>query len=179
MNQLKKKYQEEVTPKLMEDFGLSNKLAVPGIEKVSINLGLSRAEKEATFLENVKKDLRMIAGQAPVVTKARKAISGFKIRAGQNVGMMVTLRGEKMWDFLYRLVAVALPRTRDFRGISQKNFDQRGNLSLGIKEQLIFPEIISDETDTIFGFQINITTTAKRKEEGIALLRALGFPIQQ
>ncbi len=179
MNDFQKKYQKEIIPKMMEEFGYDNKLAVPTIEKVSLNVGLSRAEKDQNFIENVTTDLKMITGQSPVTTIARKAISGFKIRQGQKVGLKVTLRGKMMWDFLYRFVSIALPRTKDFQGIERKNFDQQGNLSLGIKEQLIFPEILSDETDTIFSLQVNINTSAHNKKEGIRFLKLMGFPIQQ
>jgi len=179
MNKFQEKFNKEVQPKMMEEFGYTNKMAVPKIDKVTINAGLSAASKSQTFLEDATRDLRFIAGQAPVITKAKKAISGFKIRQGQDVGIMVTLRGKKMWDFLYRLVAAAIPRTKDFQGIDKKNFDGQGNLSLGIKEQLIFPEIKSDDIDTIFGFQVNVTNTAANKEEGIRLFKLLGFPIKE
>ncbi|HHX58647.1 MAG TPA: 50S ribosomal protein L5 [Candidatus Moranbacteria bacterium] len=179
MNSFQKKYQEEVVAKMMEELKIDNQMAVPRFEKVALNIGLSRAEKDQNFIENVTKDIRSITGQAPTITKAKKAISGFKIRQGQKVGMRVTLRGKKMWDFLDRFVGVALPRTKDFQGISLSNLDERGNLNLGIKEQLIFPEIRSDETDTIFGLQVNIKTTAESKEEGLKLFKLMGFPIKE
>lgn len=179
MNSFQKKYQEEVVAKMMEELKIDNQMAVPRFEKVALNIGLSRAEKDQNFIENVTKDIRSITGQAPTITKAKKAISGFKIRQGQKVGMRVTLRGKKMWDFLDRFVGVALPRTKDFQGISLSNLDERGNLNLGIKEQLIFPEIKSDETDTIFGLQVNIKTTAESKEGGLKLFKLMGFPIKE
>ncbi len=179
MNEFQKKYKEQVVAALMKELKLDNAMAAPNFEKVSINVGLSRAEKDRNFIDNVARDIRAIAGQAPVITQARKAISGFKIRQGQKVGLKVTLRGKKMWDFLERLVGTALPRTKDFQGIDKKNFDGQGNLSLGIKEQLIFPEIKSDETDTIFGLQVNVKTTAKDKEAGIKLCKLMGFPIRE
>jgi len=179
MNLLKKKYQTEVIPEMKKMFGYKNNHQVPKIEKVTLNVGLSRAIKDSSLKEEIEKTLLLITGQKPVKTKAKKSISGFKIRAGQEVGMMVTLRGERMWDFVEKLISVAIPRVRDFRGIEEKLFDQRGNLSYPIKEQLVFPEILSDEIGAIFGFQVNITTTAKEKKEGIALLRLLGFPIKK
>ncbi len=178
MNNFQKKYNKQVRAKMMEEFGYKNVMAVPRIEKVAINVGLSRAEKNAQFIEDAQRDLKLITGQAPVKTKAKKAISGFKIRQGQNIGMVVTLRGKKMWDFLYRLVGASIPRTRDFQGIEKKSIDGQGNLGIGIKEHLIFPEISSDDIDTIFGMQVNVTTSAKTKEEGEKLLKLLGFPIK-
>jgi len=179
MNNFQKKFIKEVQPKMMEEFGYQNKMAVPKIDKVTINVGLSAMTKNQNLLSDVTRDLKLISGQAPVVTKAKKAISGFKTRQGQDVGIMITLRGKKMWDFLCRFVSAAIPRTKDFQGIDQKNFDGQGNLSMGIKEQLIFPEIYSDDVDTIFGLQVNITTTGKNKKEGIKLFRLLGFPIKE
>ncbi len=179
MNVLEEKFNKEVVVQMMEEFGYGNKMAVPKIIKVSINVGLSRAGGNKDFIEEVRNDLRLVTGQAPVATKARKAISGFKIREGQEVGMSVTLRGKRMWDFLYRLVGATIPRTRDFRGLDQKKFDKQGNFSFGIKEQLIFPEISQDNIKTIFGLQVNVTTTAKNKEEGIKLLKLTGFPIKE
>jgi len=178
MNLLKKKYQTEVIPKMKEKFGYKNNFQVPRVEKVSINVGLSRALKEPNLKEEIEKALMLITGQKPVRTKAKKAISGFKIREGQEVGMKVTLRGERMWDFIQKMVAVAIPRVRDFRGIEKNLFDQKGNLSYPFREHLVFPEILSEEIGTIFGLQVNITTTAKDKEEGVELLKLLGFPIK-
>lgn len=179
MNSFHKKYQEEVIAKMMASSKIDNKMAVPRFEKVALNVGLSKAEKDQNFIENVTKDIRDITGQAPTIAKAKKAISGFKIRQGQKVGLRVTLRGRKMWDFLDRFVGVALPRTKDFQGINASNIDEQGNLNIGIKEQLIFPEIKSDETDTIFGLQVNIKTTAKNKKAGLNLFKLMGFPIKE
>lgn len=178
MNALEKQFNEKVKSQMMEKFGYDNVMDVPRIEKITINVGLSRAQKDADFIKNVVQDIKAVTGQTPVFTKARKAIAGFKIRDGQNVGLAVTLRGKRMWDFVYRLVGVTIPRMKDFQGIPLRSFDKNGNLSIGIREQLIFPEISSDDIKTIFGLQINILTTAKTNEEGIALLRYLGFPLQ-
>lgn len=179
MNSLKAKYQQEVVGQLMKEFGYKSVMAVPKIKSISLGVGLSRAASNPNFTTEVIEDLKKISGQSPAKNKARKAISGFKIRQGQDVGLTVSLRGKRMWDFALRLVASALPRVRDFQGISENSFDQKGNLSFGVKEQLIFPEISSDEVNTIFSLQVNISTTAKTKEEGISLLKKLGFPIRQ
>ncbi len=179
MNLLKKKYQTEVILKMKEKFGYKNDHQVPKIEKVTLNVGLSRAIKDPNLKSEIEKTFLLITGQKPIRTKAKKSISGFKIRSGQEVGMMVTLRGERMWDFIEKLISVAIPRVRDFRGIEERLFDRKGNLSFPIKEQLVFPEILSDEINAIFGFQVNITTTAQGKKEGIELLRLLGFPIKK
>lgn len=160
-------------------FDYKGSMAVPKIEKVSINVGLSRAAKDPNFIGDVEADLKQITGQVPVKTKSRQAISGFKIRQGQVVGMAVTLRGKRMWDFIEKLVSAAIPRIRDFQGIEKKNFDGQGNFGYAIKEQLVFPEISHDEVKTIFGLQVNVKTTAKTKEEGIKLLKQLGFPIKE
>jgi len=178
MNSIEKKFKGQVTKQMMEKFGYGNALAVPKIRKVSINVGLSRAAKESTYIEDVRDDLRRISGQAPVFTKARKAIAGFKIREGQNIGLTVTLRGKRMWDFIEKLISATIPRIKDFQGIPATSFDGQGNLSLGIKEHLIFPEISPDDVKTIFGMQINIATNVKNKEEGVQLLKYLGFPIK-
>lgn len=178
MNAFEKQYKEVVVRQMMDEFGYGNPMAVPGIEKISINVGLSRAQKNSEFINDVTNDVKMITGQAPVFTKARKAIAGFKIREGQNIGMIVTLRSKRMWDFAYKLIGATIPRTKDFRGISSSSFDQQGNLSIGIKEQLIFPEISSDDVNTIFELQVNITTSAGSKEKGVSLLKYLGFPVK-
>lgn len=178
MNSIEKKYHKQVASQMKEKFDYQNVLAVPKIEKVAVSVGLSRAAADATFIENVKEDLRMITGQEPVFTKARLAIAGFKIRQGQEVGMTVTLRGRMMWDFLEKLVGATIPRIKDFQGIPAKAFDGQGNLSIGIKEQLVFPEISPDHVKTIFGLQVNVVTSAKTKKEGVELCRLLGFPIQ-
>lgn len=178
MSKLKTYYQEIITPKLKEQFGYTNIHQVPRVTKVVINRGLGEASQNAKALESSLSELAVITGQKPVVTRARKAIAGFKIRQGMPVGVMVTLRGDKMYAFLERLINLALPRIRDFRGISPKSFDGRGNYSLGVKEQLIFPEIEYDSIDQIRGFDISIITTANTDEEGRALLKEMGMPFR-
>lgn len=184
MRRLKEKYQKEVVPKMMERFGYKNPMAVPKIEKVVLNVGLGKLLKEKTKKEKEKayqpilKGLAQLAGQRPVLAGARKSVSGFKIRKGDIVGAKVTLRGKRMEDFLERLIHVAFPRSRDFEGIDQKSFDKEGNLTIGIKEHIIFPEISTEREEKIFGFETTITTTTKTKEEGIELLKLLGFPIK-
>lgn len=178
MSKLKTYYQETITPKLKEQFGYTNIHQVPKVTKVVINRGLGEASQNAKALESSLSELAVITGQKPVVTRAKKAIAGFKIRQGMPVGAMVTLRGDKMYAFLERLINLALPRIRDFRGISPKSFDGRGNYSLGVKEQLIFPEIEYDSIDQIRGFDISIITTANTDEEGRALLKEMGMPFR-
>lgn len=175
---LKAKYQEIIIPKLKEQFSYTNIHQVPKLEKVIINRGLGEASQNAKALESSLKELATITGQKPVVTRAKKAIAGFKIREGMPVGVMVTLRGDKMYSFVDRLINLALPRIRDFRGISPKSFDGRGNYSLGVREQLIFPEIEYDAIDQIRGFDIAIVTTANTDEEGRALLKEMGMPFR-
>ncbi len=176
---LKTRYQEKIVPKLMEQFGYSNIHQVPKLEKVTINRGLGEASQNAKSLEASLNELAIITGQKPVVTRAKKAIAGFKIRKGMPIGIMVTLRNERMYAFLDRLINLALPRIRDFRGISPKSFDGRGNYNLGLREQLIFPEIEYDRIDQIRGMDVAITTTAKTDEEGRALLREMGMPFRE
>ena len=178
MSRLKTYYQETIAPKLKEQFSYSNVHQIPKVTKVVINRGLGEASQNAKALESSLSELAIISGQKPVVTRAKKAIAGFKIREGMPVGAMVTLRGEKMYAFLDRLISLALPRIRDFRGVSPKSFDGRGNYSLGVKEQLIFPEIEYDSIDQIRGFDISIITTANRDEEGRALLKEMGMPFR-
>lgn len=175
---LKAKYQETIIPKLKEQFSYRNIHQIPKLEKIIINRGLGEASQNAKALESSLKELARITGQKPVVTRAKKAIAGFKIREGMPVGVMVTLRGDKMYSFLDRLINLALPRIRDFRGISPKSFDGRGNYSLGVREQLIFPEIEYDSIDQIRGFDISIVTTANTDEEGRALLKEMGMPFR-
>jgi large subunit ribosomal protein L5 len=175
---LKTEYQEKMVPKLMEQFGFTNVHQVPKIVKITMNRGLGEAATNAKALESSIAELAKITGQKPVVTRAKKAIAGFKIREGMPVGVMVTLRGDRMYDFYDRFVNLALPRIRDFRGISPKSFDGRGNYSVGIREQLIFPEIEYDQIDQIRGMDISIITTANNDEEGRALLKALGMPFR-
>ncbi|NJL01195.1 MAG: 50S ribosomal protein L5 [Spirulinaceae cyanobacterium SM2_1_0] len=175
---LKTLYQEKIAPKLVEEFGYTNVHQIPKLEKIVVNRGLGEASQNAKALESSLSELATITGQRPVVTRAKKAIAGFKIREGMPIGVMVTLRADRMYAFLDRLVSLALPRIRDFRGISPKSFDGRGNYSLGIREQLIFPEIDYDSVDQIRGFDIAIVTTAQSDEEGRALLREMGMPFR-
>ncbi|HEY9298678.1 MAG TPA: 50S ribosomal protein L5 [Phormidium sp.] len=175
---LKTVYQETIVPKLKEQFNYSNIHQVPKVIKVTLNRGLGEAASNAKALESSLNEIGLIAGQKPVVTRAKKAIAGFKIREGMPVGIMVTLRGDRMYAFLDRLINLSLPRIRDFRGVSPKSFDGRGNYSLGVREQLIFPEIEYDKIDQIRGMDISIITTAKTDEEGRALLKAFGMPFR-
>lgn len=175
---LKEFYNKDVIPKLKDQFGYKNAHAVPVITSVSINVGLGKAKDDARYLETAENTLRRIAGQQPVKTKARKSISNFKIREGSVVGMKVTLRGKRMWDFLEKLIKVSLPRVRDFRGISPKGFDKGGNYTLGFTEHTAFPEIRSDEIEVIHGLQVTVQTTASSAEEAKALLTHLGFPFK-
>jgi large subunit ribosomal protein L5 len=175
---LKTVYQEKIVPKLMEDFKYTNIHQVPKLVKITVNRGLGEASQNAKALDSSLKEIGIITGQKPVVTRAKKAIAGFKIRKGVPVGVMVTLRGDRMYAFFDRLVNLSLPRIRDFRGISPKSFDGRGNYSLGLREQLIFPEIEYDSIDQIRGMDISIITTANNDEEGRALLKAMGMPFR-
>jgi large subunit ribosomal protein L5 len=175
---IKTRYSEDIVPKLTEQFGFTNVHQVPKVVKIVINRGLGEASQNAKALESSINELAVITGQKPVVTRAKKAIAGFKIRKGMPVGVMVTLRGAKMYAFLERLIALALPRIRDFRGISPKSFDGRGNYSLGLREQLVFPEINYDRIDQIRGLDISIITSATNDEEGRALLKEMGMPFR-
>jgi large subunit ribosomal protein L5 len=176
---LKTYYQDTIVPKLQEQFGYKNLLEVPKVVKIVVNRGLGEASQNAKALESSLNELAVITGQKPVVTRAKKAIAGFKIREGMPVGVMVTLRSERMYAFLDRLISLALPRIRDFRGVSVKSFDGRGNYSIGIKEQLIFPEINYDTIEQIRGMDISIITSANTDEEGRALLKEMGMPFQK
>lgn len=173
---LKEKYREEVAPALMKEFGYRNVMEVPRPEKMTVNVGLGEAVSDAKALDSASNDVAVITGQRPVITRAKKSISNFKLREGMPIGVMVTVRGGRMWEFMDRLVSAALPRLRDFQGVSPNSFDGRGNFSLGIREQLIFPEIEYDKIDRIRGLQVNIITTAKTDEEGKRLLELLGVP---
>jgi large subunit ribosomal protein L5 len=176
---LKEKYEKSVKSELQKKFGFDNSMAVPKILKVTLNAGIGKYLKEKEAVDEIANNLKAISGQKMVFTKSKKSISGFKIRQGQEIGVAATLRGERMWNFLERLVVAALPRVRDFRGIDQKNIDQKGNLNMAVKEQIVFPEIEPEKVKTIFGFQVNVTTSAKTKEEGLELFKLLGFPIKQ
>ena len=176
---LRKHYKKNVVPALTKEFGYKNVMAVPKIEKISINIGLGEATQNPKLMDGAVNELGAIAGQKPVITKAKKSIAAFKLREGMSIGSMVTLRGDRMYEFLDRLMNVALPRVRDFRGVSQKSFDGRGNYTLGVRDQLIFPEIDYNKVEKIKGMNISITTTAKSDAEGLALLRQLGMPFRQ
>jgi large subunit ribosomal protein L5 len=176
---LRKHYTEKVVPALTKEFGYTNPMAVPKIEKISINIGLGEATQNAKIMDGAVAELAAIAGQKPVVTKATKSIAQFKLREGQAIGTMVTLRGDRMFEFFDRLVNIALARVRDFRGISTKSFDGRGNYTLGIKDQLIFPEIDYAKVEKTKGMNISITTSARTDAEGLALLKQMGMPFRQ
>lgn len=179
MARLKEKYKKEIAPALAKEFGIENPMAIPKIEKVVVNMGIGEAIANSKILDTAVEELKSVTGQRPVVTKAKKSIAAFKLRQGMNIGTMVTLRGERMYEFLDRLISVALPRVRDFRGISGKAFDGRGNYTLGIREQLIFPEIDFNKVDKTRGMNISIVTTAKTDEQARSLLKALGMPFRQ
>ena len=178
MARFQETYRDKVVPELMKRFGYKSIMEVPRISKITLNMGVGEAVADRKILENAVGDLTKIAGQKPVITKSRKAIAGFKIREDYPIGCMVTLRGVRMYEFLDRLVSIALPRVRDFRGVSGRAFDGRGNYSLGVKEQIIFPEIEYDKVDKIRGLDISITTTAKNDEQAKALLAAFRFPFR-
>jgi large subunit ribosomal protein L5 len=176
---LKEHYQKTVMPALVKEFGYSNAMAVPKLEKISLNIGLGEATQNAKLLDGAVNELTQISGQKPVITKARKSIAQFKLREGNSIGCVVTLRGDRMYEFLDRLVNVTLARLRDFRGVSTKSFDGRGNYTLGLKDQLIFPEIDYNKVEKTKGMNVCITTTAKSDAEGLALLKHLGMPFRQ
>lgn len=178
MSRLKDLYKNEVIAKLQEELGYKNVMEVPRITKITLNMGVGEAIGDKKILDHAVSDMVAISGQKVVITKARNSVAGFKIREGWPIGCKVTLRSDRMWDFLDRLIDVALPRVRDFRGINGKSFDGRGNYSMGVKEQIIFPEIDYDKVDKIRGMDVTITTTAKTNEEGRALLKALQFPFR-
>jgi large subunit ribosomal protein L5 len=179
MARLRDKYKNEIAPALAKEFGIKNPMAVPKLEKIVVNMGIGEAIANAKILDTASEELRSVTGQKPVVTKAKKSIAAFKLRQGMNIGTMVTLRGERMYEFLDRLISVALPRVRDFRGISAKAFDGRGNYTLGIREQLIFPEIDFNKVDKTRGMNISIVTTATNDEQARSLLKAMGMPFRQ
>jgi large subunit ribosomal protein L5 len=175
---MKVRYEEELRPALKDDLGLSSAMRVPRLEKITLNMGVGEAKTNARALDKAVEELTTISGQRAQVTRAKRSIAGFKIREGMPIGAKVTLRGVRMYEFLDRLVSIALPRIRDFRGLSPASFDGRGNYSIGIREQIIFPEINYDDIETVRGFDVVITTTAATDEEGLALLRGLGLPFR-
>jgi large subunit ribosomal protein L5 len=176
---LKERYQKEVGPAIAKEFGIENPMAIPRLEKIVVNMGMGEAIANAKILDTAADELKAITGQKPVVTKAKKSIASFKLRQGMPIGVMVTLRGDRMYEFMDRLVSVALPRVRDFRGVSPKAFDGRGNYTIGVREQLIFPEIDFNKVDKLRGMNISIVTTARNDELARALLKALGMPFRQ
>jgi large subunit ribosomal protein L5 len=175
---LKQRYQKEVGPAIAKEFNITNPMAIPRLEKIVINMGMGEAIANAKILDTAADEIKSITGQKPVVTKAKKSIASFKLRQGMPIGVMVTLRGDRMYEFMDRLVSVALPRVRDFRGVSPKAFDGRGNYTIGVREQLIFPEIDFNKVDKLRGMNISIVTTAKNDELARALLKALGMPFR-
>ncbi|HET7615934.1 MAG TPA: 50S ribosomal protein L5 [Bacillales bacterium] len=179
MNRLEKYYKEDVIPSMMEKFNYSSVMEVPKVEKIVINMGVGEAVQNAKLLDDAVEELTVISGQKPVVTKAKKSIAGFKVREGNPIGTKVTIRGERMYDFLDKLIAVSLPRVRDFRGVSNKSFDGRGNYTLGVREQLIFPEIEYDKVNKVRGMDIVLVTTANTDEESHELLKQLGMPFRK
>ena len=179
MARLKKEYNEELRPKIQKALGLTNSMEIPKVTKITLNMGVGEAVADKKILDNAVKDMQQIAGQKPVKTLARKSVAGFKIRDGYPIGCKVTLRKNRMYEFLDRLVSIAIPRIRDFRGLNAKSFDKQGNYSMGVSEQIIFPEINYDEIDAIRGMDITISTTARNPEEGKALLEAFNFPFKK
>ena len=177
MPRIKQKFRDEATPALQQELGLTNVMQVPRLDKIVVNMGVGEALKDGRMLDAAVEDLTIIAGQKPVITKARKSIAGFKLREGNAIGVKVTLRGDRMWEFYDRLVSLAIPRIRDFRGLDPRSFDGRGNYTFGLTEQLIFPEIDYDKVAQVRGMDITIVTTARSDAEGRALLLALGFPL--
>jgi large subunit ribosomal protein L5 len=178
MANLKEKYRSEIAAQLKDELGLENAMEVPRITKITLNMGVGEAVGDKKVLESAMSDMEKIAGQKPIVTKARRSIAGFKIREEWPIGCKVTLRSDRMYEFLERLISIAIPRIRDFRGVSPKSFDGRGNFAMGVTEQIIFPEIDYDQVDTLRGMDITITTTARTDDEGRALLRAFNFPLK-
>jgi large subunit ribosomal protein L5 len=176
---LKERYLNELRAKLQDELGLGNVMEVPRLEKIVINMGVGRATQQASLLEGAQRDLELITGQKPIVTRAKSSIANFKLREGQAIGAKATLRGDRAWEFFDRLIALAIPRIRDFRGLSPRSFDGKGNYTFGVTEQLIFPEIDYDKIDTTRGMDITIVTTARTNEEGRAFLSAFGFPFRQ
>jgi large subunit ribosomal protein L5 len=176
---LKQRYQKDIAPAIAKEFGIKNPMAIPRLEKIVLNMGMGEAIANSKVLDTAVAELTSIAGQKPVITKAKKSIASFKLRQGMPIGVMVTLRGDRMYEFFDRLVSVALPRVRDFRGVSPKAFDGRGNYTIGIREQLIFPEIDFNKVDKLRGMNISIVTSARNDEQARALLKSLGMPFRQ
>ena len=176
---LKELYKKEIISKMKEKFGYKNNMAVPNIKKISINVGFGKQAKEKAYIDAVSKNLVRISGQKPMLTKAKKAISSFKIREGMIIGCAVTLRGQRMYDFMEKLINVSFPRVRDFRGVSEKCLDKTGNLTIGFKEHVAFPEIKDDDIEKIHGLEISIATSAKTEDEGVELFRLMGFPFKK
>lgn len=179
MQRLQVKYKKEILPALIKKFGYKNALTAPRLSKVVINVGVGRHSKEQAYIEDAEKSLARIAGQKPVLTKAKKSISSFKIRQGMVVGLKATLRGQRMFDFIDKLVNVSFPRIRDFRGISEKQVDRTGNLTVGFREHTAFPEIRADEIDNVYGLEISVSTTAKNRQEGLEFFKLIGFPFKE
>ena len=178
MARLKERYQKEVAPAIAKEFGIKNSMAIPRLSKIVLNMGMGEAISNAKVLDTAVEELKAIAGQKPVITRAKKSIASFKLREKMPIGVMVTLRAERMWEFVDRLIAFSLPRVRDFKGVSPKGFDGKGNFTMGMKEQIIFPEIDYDKIDVVKGMNISFVTTAKSDEEGRALLAELGLPFR-
>ncbi|OPL07714.1 MAG: 50S ribosomal protein L5 [delta proteobacterium ML8_F1] len=179
MARLKEKYNNEVKKALIDKFQYSSPMQAPRFEKIVVNMGLGEAKENTKYLQSAVEELSLITGQKPIVTQAKKSVANFKVRAGMNVGAKVTLRGERMYEFFDRFVSIALPRVRDFRGVNSNSFDGRGNFSIGVKEQLIFPEIVYDKVDAVRGMDVTIVTTAKTDEESRELLRLMGMPFSK
>jgi large subunit ribosomal protein L5 len=176
---LKTRYRDELQGRLKEELGLGNVMEVPRLEKIVVNMGVGRATQQPSLIEGAQRDIEVITGQKSVIARAKKSIAGFKLRAGMPIGVRVTMRGDRAWEFLDRLISLAIPRVRDFRGLSPRSFDGRGNYTFGVNEQLIFPEVDYDRIDTVRGMDITIVTTARTDDEGRAFLRAFGFPFRQ
>jgi large subunit ribosomal protein L5 len=179
MPRLKERYRDELRAQLQERLGLGNVMEVPRLEKIVLNMGVGRATQQPSLIEGAQRDLEVISGQKPVVTRAKKSIAGFKLREGNSIGVKVTLRGDRAWEFFDRLISLAIPRIRDFRGLSPRSFDGHGNYTFGVTEQLIFPEVDYDRIDTVRGMDITVVTSARTDDEGRAFLQAFGFPFRQ
>lgn len=175
---IKEKFSNKTAEEMIKEFGMKNRMQVPRVMKVVVNVGIGKFTKDKNQVDEIKDSVRLITGQAPLLTKAKQSIAGFKLRQGMEVGVKVTLRGARMWDFVEKLVNVAIPRTKDFRGLNAKSVDDKGNLNIGIKEHMIFPEIIPEQVKNVFGLQVTIVTTAKNKEQGLKFFKAMGFPIK-